>query len=524
MDNGVPEDFMPASAFHVDQPFPLTVDGKPFLILGGELGNSASSHPGSMDPVWKKLAELGLNTVLTPVSWELWEPQEGRFAPALLEGLLEGARAHGLRLALLWFGTWKNSMSCYVPSWVKRDPDRFPRARTRDGRAQDILSAFSKETREADARAFAALMDHLARVDRQGTVILVQVENEIGMLPEARESGALADALFAGPVPSELLKDLDQNATRLEPELLTAWGRLGRRASGTWTEVFGPGIATEELFMAWHYAQFVEAVTAAGKAKHPVPMFVNAALNRVHQRPGEYPSAGPLPHLIDVWKAGAPSIDLISPDLYWGDFELWCQRYDRPDNPLFIPECGKGTINSAQAFLALGRHGALGFCPFSIDTFEGQEANDLRRGYALIRAATPVLVTHRGRTAGALLTKERRVTSFQLGGYTMTVKHDHTLGWSPGAGDEVWQAGGCIVIELGNEEFLVLGSGVVLTFGVPGEALASAGIDTVEQGHYDNGIWTETRRLNGDETHQGRHVRIPVGQWDTQKFRLFTYR
>ena len=175
----------------------LIVDGKPFLILGGELGNSSASNREWLAPRWAKLKAMHLNTVLAPVSWELIEPAEGKFDFATVDWLIADARAHDMRLVLLWFGAWKNSMSTYVPSWVKRDAKRFPRALDAKGVPQEILSAFAPATRDADARAFAALMAHLRATDDRHTVIMVQVENEIGFLPDAREHGALADAAYA---------------------------------------------------------------------------------------------------------------------------------------------------------------------------------------------------------------------------------------------------------------------------------------------------------------------------------------
>ncbi|RYD48197.1 MAG: hypothetical protein EOP60_16115, partial [Sphingomonadales bacterium] len=202
----------------------LIVDGKPFLILGGELGNSSASNREWLRPKWQKLKAANLNTVLAPVTWELIEPVEGQFDFSSVNWLIEDARAHDMRLVLLWFGAWKNSMSTYVPAWVKRDEQRFPRTIGADGKTQEILSAFGEATRDADARAFAGLMRHLKQVDGdRHTVIMVQVENEIGFLPTAREHGPAADAVFA-----------------------------------KWK-------GGEEEFTAHHYARFVEALAAAGK-------------------------------------------------------------------------------------------------------------------------------------------------------------------------------------------------------------------------------------------------------------------
>src|SRR2546428_13926660 len=209
----------------------LVVDGKPFLILGGELGNSTSSSLDYMRPLWPKLVSLNLNTLLVPVYWELIEPAEGKFDFSLVDGLIEEARRHQLRIVPLWFATWKNSMSCYAPAWVKMDQKRFPRSQDAMGRGMEILSPFSKENFDADSRAFAAFMRHLREVDgNDHTVIMVQVENEIGMIPDSRDRSAIADNLFNQPLPVELMNYLQHHKTNLLPELcwMGAEGLPGR--------------------------------------------------------------------------------------------------------------------------------------------------------------------------------------------------------------------------------------------------------------------------------------------------------
>src|SRR5690349_3520841 len=237
----------------------LVVDGRPFLLLGGELGNSSASSAAYMKPHWPRLKAMHLHTVLAPVYWELVEPQQGKFDWSTLDAMLRDARAQDLKLVLLWFGAWKNSMSTYVPAWVKRDSVRYPRVKVADGSSVEILSALSKNTLDADARAFAELMAHLGQVDaRDHTVLMIQVENEIGMLPIARERGTVADKAYAAAVPPELMKALAARGARLEPELRERWKTNGRKSAGSWAQVFGDDEWGQEVFTAWHYARVVE--------------------------------------------------------------------------------------------------------------------------------------------------------------------------------------------------------------------------------------------------------------------------
>ena len=356
----------------------LVVDGTPFLVLGGELHNSSSSDLASLEPIWERLVMLGLNTVLAAVSWELVEPEEGTFDWTLVDGLIADARQHGLRLILLWFGSWKNGQSTYVPLWVKRDYARFPRARRQDGQAVEVLSPFAAESQQADARAFATLLGRIREVDgAEHTVIMVQVENEVGLLGDSRDRSAHAEAAFAAPVPRGLIDDLAAHRAELWPGLRERWAAQGSRIDGSWEALFGTGPETDELFMAWHYARYIDAVAAAGKAEYGLPMFVNAWLNAVVDlpglpaggtTPGDWPSGGPLPHTMDIWRAGAPHIDLLSPDIYFGSFFDWCRQYTRRGNALFIPEMRRDAEGARNLFHAIGLHDAIGVSPFGIDS------------------------------------------------------------------------------------------------------------------------------------------------------------
>jgi beta-galactosidase GanA len=501
----------------------LIVDEKPFLVLAGELGNSSSSNVEYMHPIWPKLAAMNLNTVLIPVYWELLEPTEGKFDFSLIDGLVQDARKYNLRLVPLWFASWKNSMSSYAPSWVKTNQKRFPRSQERTGNGMEILSPFSKENVETDARAFAAFMRHLRETDgNDHTVIMIQVENEIGMIPDSRDRSAIANELFAQSVPSELINYLQQHKEELVPEFRAVWQGNGFKTRGTWEELFGKGPGTDELFMAWYFARYANRVADAGKAEYSLPMFVNAALIRPGHMPGQYPSAGPLPHLMDVWRAGAPKIDFLSPDIYFQNFAEWVRRFDQSGNPIFIPEAMPAPIDSVNGMYAIGQHNAIGFSPFSIDSLDEQTTDALTSSYDLLKQLSALILERQGKDSIAGLLPEgpeqRAPQQLRLGDFILNITFDR-----PSSQNSNVLSGG-LVLATGPDEYLFAGTGLTITFETekPGDPIV--GLLSVDEGRYVNGQWTPGRRLNGDQTHQGRHVRLPPGRFGIQRVKLYRYR
>ena len=503
----------------------LIVDGKPFLILGGELRNSSTSSLAYMKPIWPRLAAMHLNTVLAPVAWESIEPEEGKFDFSLVDGLVQGARQSNLRLVLLWFGSWKNSVSSYTPAWVKDNTERFPRVQTSDGRDTERLSTFSLTNRDADSHAFAALLRHLRETDDAHTVIMVQVENEVGVSPESRDHSAAANAAFAGPAPPELTSYMQQHRATLVPEFRALWENAGGKTSGTWEEVFGKGVLTDDLFMSWYYASYIGHVAAAGKAEYPLLTYVNANLIRPNYLPGQYPSGGPLPLAMDVWRAGGPAIDILSPDIYLDNFEEWCQEYIRPDNPLFIPEARGGVEGAANAFYAFGQVSTIGFSPFAIDSEGPAPVGD---SYAILSHLSPLILGKQstGDISAVVLEGEpQRASRTSLGDYTMMVTRPASLTGDPAAAAA---RASLLFLRTGPNEYIVAGSGnALVTFSASTPGLPIVGIESIDEEFFDGSQWVMGRRLNGDENSQGQVLKLNAvdsAEGRIYRVRLYRYR
>ena len=537
----------------------IMVNDKPMMMIGGELGNSSASSPEDVKRTFSHLRTMGLNTVLVPLSWELIEPQEGSFDMSSLDVILAEARRNELKVALLWFGVWKNSMSCYAPEWFKRDVKRFPRAHTPEGKPVEEASSLSKNVLEADKRAFCHIMEYLRDHDaREQTVIMVQVENEIGMIEVPRDYSADATHMYYSAVPKQLTDYLRKHQKSLHPYLKERLQRQAK-ANANWPQLFGDDIYTEEIFQTWTYATYVEQIAKAGREIYNLPMYVNVALNSRDRKPGQYPSGGPLAHLIDLWHCGAPSIDVLGVDIYDKGIKTWLSKYHLPNNPLFVPEIRLEDKDAMYALYAFGHHGAMGFCPFSIEDYPlttttnahdwkqmdlsqddqlnafsivGSSLSPLVASYQLLRQAEPLILERQGtRDMDAVLldNEQREAEIVTPDGIRLTVKHSYTLGWEPGAKDTEWPEVACIILRLGKEDYLVIGSGVVVTFS-PAESSTTwqkgdecIGLAKCEEVTLVDGKQNIVRYLNGDQTHQGRHVRIPVGAFQIQHFKLYRY-
>ncbi|GAA0732460.1 DUF5597 domain-containing protein [Sphingomonas japonica] len=481
----------------------LIVDGAPFLVLGAQTNNSAN-YAAMLSQVWPIVTAMHANTTEIPIAWEQVEPVEGQFDFSFLDILLKEARAHDQRLILLWFATWKNTSPNYAPAWVKLDNRRFPRMTNDKGETHYALSPHHRSTLEADKKAFVKLMEYLRDHDRQNTVIMVQPENEVGVYGTVRDFSPAAQKLFDGPVPAPLLRRYEKQP-------------------GTWSAVFGAD--ADEYFNTWHIAAFIDEIAAAGKAVKPLPMYTNAALAAAfgRQKAGSYASGGPVHHVIDVWKAAAPHIDFVAPDIYSRDHAAWMEYlrfYDRPDNALMIPEVGNDAEFARYFYPAIGR-GAIGYAPFGMDATGyfnhplgardlGPETMELLtrpyRVFAPMQREWARLALA-GKTWGAAEPtdpKAEHTQVMELGKYRATA----TFGqWQFGTDKPTGNpkpTGGIAIAELGPDEYLVTGFDTRVAFSLtnPGPQESMLYV-RVEEGRYHDGEWQFLRVWNGDQTDYG---------------------
>ena len=322
----------------------LIVDDQPFLILGGELHNSSGSDLRYLEEkVWPGLRNLGGNCYLTPVYWECMEPEKDQYDFTLVDGIIGQARREGVRLILLWFGLWKNGKSEYIPRWMKNDPAYFY-MQDEKGTLLESVSPFCQGAIERDRIAFTRLMAHLKETDDLHTVIMMQVENEIGVWGHERDHSPAASAVFAESIPQEMAELFETD--------------------GTWEKAFGEKAC--EYFMAWAFSSAVGKISGSGAAVHPLPFFMNCVAIGLPLPAGQHPSGEPLPRVHKIWRRFAPQIALYGPDIYSPFYHEVCDEFAQA-NALFIPEMGQDINTASKALYTVAAYNTICFSPFGID-------------------------------------------------------------------------------------------------------------------------------------------------------------
>jgi len=466
----------------------LIVAGKPFTMISGELHNSTSSAPAYFDKAMKNVLKMNVNSVIASVSWEQLEREEGRYDFTILDHIIKSAHDHQLKVALIWFASWKNGESSYMPIWAKIDTKRFFRIKDKAGNDMSAVSPFCEAAKKADAKAFTAMMRHINLKNQYNDVVMIQVENEVGAFSDI-DHGKEAQALYHAVVPAGLTSYLQQHKNELDEYVKDAWARNGAKIYGTWAELFGEdSLVAQHLFMTWYYARYINAVCKLGKGAYNLPMYVNAWQDHSGQLPGKYPNGGPLAKVMDIYRAAAPAIDFIAPDIYLPNYRQICDKYCKleKNNPLFIPECER--TNPGKAFYALGQDDALGFGPFGIESLVADRAYAQSNG--VLMEMLPLITRYQGtrHMRGFLQQADEDSVVMDIGKYHIIVKYIGIDKRSYG-----------VILQTGEQDYLIAGMNCRITFSSlhPG---AMAVIGEVLEGGFRNHKWYTTRQLNGDET------------------------
>jgi hypothetical protein len=519
----------PAAAPEKERPIPkvvkkdgryaLMVDGAPYLMLGAQAHNS-SGWPGVLPKVWPAIEYLHANTLEIPVYWEQIEAKQGQYDFSVVDAIVTQARAHHVRLDLLWFGTWKNGSQHYMPEWMKADPAKYTHLIDKNGRPADSPSPFCTASQELDIRAFTAFMRHLKAFDSQRTVIVVQVENESGTWGSVRDYSPAAQKLFDGPVPADVLKAMGKTPG----------------APVNWQDAFGT--EAEVNFHAWAVASYVGKVAAAGKAVYPLPLYANAALRDPIKpgAPGSYEAGGPTDNVISIWKVAAPAIDIESPDIYMNDQTAYLkvlELYHRDDNPLFVPETSGSASVARFFFSTLGLQG-VGFSPFGLDYSNTPSVPPAAPG---ARAAAPAAAPTGGpapqdqfaptaqnyRLIGPMMRDIARLNfegklqavaqdaakptqTLHFGAWDATISYGGGRGGRGPAPAVTDPLGRALVAQLGENQFLVAGYFCRVDFR-PTTPDKRRQFMRADEGTYENGTFKFIRILNGDETDNGLNLR-----------------
>lgn len=480
--------------------YTLFVHNNPFIALGGEIHNSSASNVKYLDEmIWPNLKDLNLNTVLVPIYWECIEEIEGIYDFSLIDSLVKKARENNIHLILLWFGLWKNSESMYVPGWMKRDSKKYFRSKKKNGDSLNTISPFCSAAVEKDATAFKNIMRHIRNIDsEENTIIMMQVENEIGLLGTDRDYCDEANDIFNSAVPEIISKHFN--------------------IDGTWSECFGEDAA--ESLMAYGFSKAVEYITSAGKSEYDIPYYTNAWLKQFPWYAGSYPSGGPVVEMHKIWKLVAPSLVALAPDIYVPYVPQVLEEYSYKGNPLIVPEVRKDAITASYALYAVAHCNALCYSLFAVEEYSmdptkiskppmdvmmalniDPSAFDIEgckpyisRVYSLITEASPLFMQYRGTEHLKSFVKKSEYDNgvlLKFSKYNIKVTYAHRQKYKPlGAG---------MIIEISDDCFYIIGMMCTIEIMEKPSENAKAEIIKLEEGDFSKGTWIPKRILNGDE-------------------------
>lgn len=490
----------------------LFVNGKPFFAYSGELHNSSSSNLNYMNEmVWPNLKEMNMNSVIVPVYWEQIESIENNFNFTLLDGIISQARSNNMKLIILWFGLWKNGESMYVPGWMKKDQSKYYRAQKSSGELMNTISPLCDEAIEKDAYALSRVMERIRETDEsENTVIMVQIENEIGLLGTDRDYSPEANKTFNSVIPAPVAKEFNK--------------------TGTWEEVFG--LEAWEYFMSYYFASAVEKIAKKANEIYPIPYFANAWLKQYPWFAGSYPSGGPVKSMHKMWKLAAPTLFCLAPDIYVPNVAQAMEDYSYEGNPLVIPEVRKDAVTASYALHAFTKHNAICYSPFGIedlglspekidkppmslmialnidpDAFEIEGSKEyLSRTYELLENINPLYLKHRGSDG---LKSFLKGSEYDFGVVLNFKKFDLLVSYSPKEKNKPVSSG--MIIELDENSFFVIGMMFSVTPKTKPGSKTKAEFIKIEEGEFKDGNWKPGRIYNGDEKMHLKLKDMPSG-------------
>lgn len=518
------------------------VNGSPFFSIGGQTNNSSAYDKEAMQRAFAGIEAMGMNTIAAPVYWETLEPEEGRYCFWQMDMIVEEARKRGLKAVLLWFGTWKNGASHYVPEWMKKDAATYRPVYTKSGLPTTTLSPHCAAVLNKDKKAFIQLMTHLKEINKDETVLAVQVENEPGLLGTSRDYSVEADVLFHTEIPEEVRDWLE---ILPEGKIIDIYEEHGRSKKGDWQKTFG--FHASEIFSAYHFAKFVDEIAAEGKLVYPLPMYTNAWPREQGNRLAgiDFPSGGAATLVLDIWKKFAPHLDCLSPDIYYEDYFTYhelCEAYKRPDNILYIPESKANESNGMHILRMIEDCELSSVHCFAVDSiFDNTgsmkpECLDFKDTITILKVMKPLLEKYQGTGKIKAVTQYAGMDMqfMDFGDYYGRVCYLNSIKDEPYLHLDPWhnapellqnKAKGLIIYE-GKGSFYLAGRGYKL------ELLQKSSIEEmtdvlysqkvfvtrniaylrVEEGELESdGSFRTKRRRNGDETDTGLWVEPDIG-------------
>lgn len=490
----------------------LIVNKKPFIAFAGELHNSSASNSDYMEEkVWMNVNNMNVNTIIAPSYWELIEPEENQFQFESVQKLIDQARINHKKIVLLWFGLWKNGISSYVPKWMKLNQSKYPFIEKKCGEKIYTVTPLCKEAIHRDALAFKQLMSFLHQYDsEQQTVIMVQIENEVGALGTDFDYSKKSKELFSKSVPKEIIEKMDVN--------------------GTWEESFGK--EAKEYFMAYHYAKAIDYIAEFGKAEYSIPFFVNTWLEKYPARPGEYPTGGPTAKMAPFWKKITSNLIAFAPDIYVPNFSEVCEQYLSFQDNLIVPETRQDLDTIANLLYGVSKYNINCFSPFGIEDFLSDEidldpktmsalaidwqAFDCRgtgrilsNTYQILNGMMSLILETRGTKKMFPFYKSKesdRGVIFEL------EKCEVKVSFQNYSNEKVKSSG--FIIETQKNEFYIVGINVDLKLQTKVGENGQIGIIDFEEGLFVDNVWQRKRILNGDERYN-----ISIGN-TTKVFRI----